>query len=95
MLLLPGTVRMWGPAALQERHERLKPGLSREDKNMRIKTAEVYICLEPCCRAEIVVRRGADLACPGKYAIRCCCGKEMVSEDKLAYAEPKRQAKRA
>jgi hypothetical protein len=62
---------------------------------MNLKEGEVYICLEPCCKAEIVVRRGADLTCPGEYTIRCCCGKEMVREDQLAYAEPKGAAKRA
>ena len=60
---------------------------------MNIKEGEVYICTEPYCRAEIVVRRGADTTCHGKYEIRCCCGKEMVREDKLQFAEPKRAAK--
>jgi hypothetical protein len=62
---------------------------------MNLKQGEVYICLEPCCKAEIVVRRGADPTCPGTYTIRCCCGKEMVREDQLVYAEPKRAAKKA
>ena len=57
---------------------------------MNLKQDEVYICPEPNCRAEIVVRRGADSTCPGQYNIRCCCGKEMVREDKLHYTEPRR-----
>ena len=60
---------------------------------MRLKKGEVYICTEPGCKAEVVVRRGADDACPGKYVVRCCCGKEMAREDQLAYAEPKRASK--
>ena len=62
---------------------------------MNVKQGEVYICTEPCCRAEVVVRRGADPDCPGKYTLRCCCGKEMVREDQLAYAEPRHAAKQA
>ena len=62
---------------------------------MNLKQGEVYICTDPCCKAEIVVRRGADPACPGKFTVRCCCGKEMVREDQLAYAEPRRAVKRA
>ncbi|MBI4465749.1 MAG: hypothetical protein HY647_13680 [Acidobacteria bacterium] len=62
---------------------------------MSLKKGEVYICTEPSCKAEIVVRRGADSTCHGKYSLRCCCGEEMVREDQLAHAEPKRAAKRA
>jgi hypothetical protein len=62
---------------------------------MNLKQGEVYVCLEPCCRAEVIVRKGAEPECPGEFTLRCCCGKEMVREDKLVYAEPKRAAKRA
>ena len=62
---------------------------------MNLKQNEVYICTEPCCKAEIVVRRGANSECPGNFNIRCCCGKDMVREDKLQYAEPARKAKSA
>jgi hypothetical protein len=62
---------------------------------MNIKQNEVYICTEPCCQAEIVVRKGANPACPGNYNIRCCCGKEMVREDQLVFAKPKKAAKTA
>jgi hypothetical protein len=62
---------------------------------MNIKQGEVYICTEPNCKAEIVVRRGADSKCPGKFNVRCCCGNEMVREEKLQYAEPARKAKSA
>jgi hypothetical protein len=61
---------------------------------MNLKQGEVYVCTEPSCQAEIVVRRSADASCSGKYDIRCCCGKEMIREDKLHYAEPAREAKR-
>jgi hypothetical protein len=60
---------------------------------MRLKRGEIYICTEPCCRAEVEVRRDADPDCPGKYTLRCCCGKEMVREEQLIYAEPKRAVK--
>jgi hypothetical protein len=66
-----------------------------EEETMNIKQGEVYVCTEPKCKAEIVVRRGADSTCPGNFNVRCCCGKEMVREDKLQYAEPLRAAKRA
>jgi hypothetical protein len=59
---------------------------------MKIKEGEVYICTEPTCAAEIVVRRSAKPACEGKHTLRCCCGKEMTREDQLQYAEPKRSA---
>ncbi len=62
---------------------------------MNLKTGEVYICTEPNCRAEIVVRRGADSTCQGKYVIRCCCGQEMVREESLKKAEAVGAAKRA
>jgi hypothetical protein len=62
---------------------------------MNLKPGEVYICTEPCCKAEIVVRRGANPECPGKYTVRCCCGKEMTREDQLVFATPKRAAKQA
>lgn len=62
---------------------------------MNLKKGEVYICTEPNCRAEITVRRGADSTCPGKFNIRCCCGKEMVLEKSLQHAEPALAAKRA
>ena len=62
---------------------------------MNLKQGEIYVCTEPCCKAEIVVRRSADPSCPGKYNIRCCCGKEMVREDQLVLAAPKRAAKSA
>lgn len=62
---------------------------------MNLKQGEVYICTEPCCKAEIVVRRSADPACPGKFTLRCCCGKEMTREDQLAFAKPKAAAKSA
>ena len=47
---------------------------------MNLKQNEVYVCLEPCCRAEIVVRKGADPTCPGKFALRCCCGKKWCAK---------------
>jgi hypothetical protein len=50
---------------------------------MNLRKGDVYLCTEPCCRAEIVVRRGADAVCPGNFTLRCCCGKEMVREDLL------------
>jgi hypothetical protein len=62
---------------------------------MNLKQGEVYICMEPCCRAEVEVSRGADASCPGKYTLRCCCGKEMVRQDQLVYAKPKRATKQA
>ena len=62
---------------------------------MNLNEGEVYICTEPDCGAEIVVRRSAKPSCRGEYVIRCCCGKEMVREDKLKYAEPQRAAKQA
>ena len=62
---------------------------------MKLEQGEAYICTEPNCRAEIVVRRGADATCAGKYIVRCCCGKEMAREDQLAYAKPIRAAKQA
>ncbi len=61
---------------------------------MNLKKGEVYICTEPSCKAEIVVRRGADSACHGKFNVRCCCGKEMVREDSLKKAELVGAAKR-
>jgi hypothetical protein len=63
--------------------------------DMKLKQGETYICTEPGCRAEITVRRGADSACPGKYVVRCCCGKEMAREDLLVFAKPKGAAQRA
>ena len=66
---------------------------AKEQISHNLKQGEVYVCLEPHCKAEIVVRRGADPSCPGKFALRCCCGKEMVREDKLVFAAPKREAK--
>ena len=57
---------------------------------MNLKTGEVYICTEPCCRAEIVVRRAADTSCPGKFKVRCCCGKDMAREDLLQPAKLRR-----
>ena len=62
---------------------------------MLLKQNEVYICTEPTCEAEIVVRKGAKTACEGKYVVRCCCGKEMVREDRLQFAKPQRAAKQA
>ena len=62
---------------------------------MNIKQGEVYICTEPTCKAEIVVRRGADSKCTGNFNVRCCCGKEMVREDKLQHSEPTRTARTA
>ena len=62
---------------------------------MNLKAGEVYICTEPTCGAEIVVKCGAKSSCRGEYNVRCCCGKEMVREDKLQYAEPGRAAKKA
>jgi hypothetical protein len=53
---------------------------------MNLKSGEIYVCLEPNCKAEVIVRRGADATCAGKYELRCCCGKEMVREDKLQLA---------
>jgi hypothetical protein len=55
---------------------------------MNLRKGDIYICTEPCCRAEIEVRRGADPACPGKFTLRCCCGKEMAREDMLEFAKP-------
>ena len=55
---------------------------------MNLHKDEVWVCLEPCCRAEIVVRRGANPDCPGNFNLRCCCGKEMVREDQLQHATP-------
>lgn len=55
---------------------------------MNLKTGEVWICQEPCCKAEIVVRRGANPDCPGNFNIRCCCGKEMVREQTTQTKEP-------
>lgn len=53
---------------------------------MNLRKGDVYICLEPCCKAEIFVTRGADPSCPGNFTVRCCCGKDMVREDQLAGA---------
>jgi hypothetical protein len=50
---------------------------------MNLRTNDVYICTEPCCRAEITVRRGANPECPGTFTLRCCCGKDMAREDLL------------
>jgi hypothetical protein len=63
--------------------------------NMNLKKGEVYICTEPYCKAEIEVRRGAEATCHGKYVVRCCCGKEMVREDQLEFARPRRMAAQA
>lgn len=63
--------------------------------NHNLKTGEVYVCLESCCKAEIVVRRGANAECKGEYVVRCCCGKEMTREDQLVLAKPKAAAKSA
>ena len=60
---------------------------------MNLKTNEVWVCLEPCCRAEIVVRKGANPECPGNFMLRCCCGKEMVREEMLELATPRTAAK--
>jgi hypothetical protein len=59
---------------------------------MNLRKNDVYVCTEPCCKAEIVVRRGADPTCPGKFTLRCCCGKEMVREDLLEKVTPHRAA---
>ncbi|HEX2523026.1 MAG TPA: hypothetical protein VHP35_12965 [Terriglobia bacterium] len=56
---------------------------------MNLKMNDVYICTEPCCRAEITVRRGANPECPGKFTLRCCCGKDMVREDLLVPVTPR------
>jgi hypothetical protein len=62
---------------------------------MNIKQGEVYICTEPGCQAEIVVRRGANATCPGKFVLRCCCGKDMTREDELVLAKPRQAVKQA
>jgi hypothetical protein len=54
-----------------------------EEETMRLRAGEVYVCTEPNCKAEIVVRKSADNACQGKFELRCCCGKEMAREDRL------------
>ena len=59
---------------------------------MNLKTNEVYICTEPCCRAEVVVKRGANPECPGKFTLRCCCGKEMVREEEVKHAKREKVA---
>ena len=59
---------------------------------MNLKKGEVWACSEPCCRAEIEVKRAADSACPGKFTIRCCCGKDMVLKESLVRVEPQRVA---
>jgi hypothetical protein len=55
---------------------------------MNLQKGDVYVCLEPCCKAEILVTKGADPSCPGEFTVRCCCGKEMVLEENLAGAKP-------
>ena len=57
---------------------------------MNLKTGEVHICTEPGCRAEVVVRRGADTTCPGKFKVCCCSGKDMAREDTFEPAKLRR-----
>ncbi len=59
---------------------------------MNLKQGEVYVCMESYCGAEIEVRRGAESTCHGKYTVRCCCGKDMVRQDKLELVKPRRTA---
>ncbi len=60
---------------------------------MILQKDEVYICKEPNCRAEIVVRRGADSTCHGEFNLRCCCGKDMVRVVTTKRTEAKHAAK--
>jgi hypothetical protein len=54
---------------------------------MKLQKGDIYICTEPCCRAEIEVRRSADNSCPAGFTLRCCCGHEMVHEYMLVRVE--------
>lgn len=57
---------------------------------MKLKKGDVYICTEPYCKAEIKVRRGAETTCPGKFNLRCCCGKDMVLKENVELAKSSR-----
>ena len=57
---------------------------------MNLKKGEIWTCIEPICKAEVEVIRGAQSTCHGKFTLRCCCGKEMVLKETVEHAEPEK-----
>jgi len=60
-------------------------GNFREDK-MNLKKGQIWVCTESICQVEIEVLRSAKSTCHGKFALRCCCGKELVLKENLGHA---------
>jgi len=55
---------------------------------MNLKEGQIWICKEPGCQAEIEVLRSAKSTCHGKFALRCCCGKDLVLKEGMEHAGP-------
>jgi len=57
---------------------------------MNLKKGEIWVCKQPYCQVEIEVLRTAESTCHGKFALRCCCGKDMLlkKSDEAAERDP-------
>ena len=63
---------------------------------MNLKKGQTWVCMEPICQVEVEVLRSANSTCHGKFALRCCCGKDLVLKESLEHpgTRPEEQGNR-